>query len=304
LPPGAFLGEGSSWSAFILPYLEEGVTFDYLTIGEDDNNNFQWGSQGAREYKTVEELGNQYRNIKLVESVISVYRCPSGGLPEHQHDLSADNYLVMRRAPASYLGVASGLAQYQYPIYWFRVKKSPPQQPLWQGADGLLVGIHHRDDVGFGQIPFRKVTDGTAKTLMVAEAVHDWETVDQYGHSPEDVRGGRVDHWHGGSDDIDTKIEGGGENYSDPSEFLGSTGVGINLVRSPSENQQICAGKEDSAACQALQISFGSKHSGVVQGVFADGHVEAIQDDIDAQIWSDMGSRAGQIFTTGGAGRR
>src|SRR5882724_1366526 len=24
LPPGAFLGEGSAWSAFILPYLEEG----------------------------------------------------------------------------------------------------------------------------------------------------------------------------------------------------------------------------------------------------------------------------------------
>ncbi len=47
LPPGAFLGEGSSWSAFILPYLEEGNVFSNLTIGEDQNGNFQWGSPGG-----------------------------------------------------------------------------------------------------------------------------------------------------------------------------------------------------------------------------------------------------------------
>jgi prepilin-type N-terminal cleavage/methylation domain-containing protein len=304
LPPGAFLGEGSAWSAFILPYLEEGTVFDLAEIGEDSDAgiNFQWGSPGAREYKSVDELGNDYKNIKVVETVISSYRCPSVGMPEHQYDLSADNYLVMRRVPCSYLGVVSGLAQAQYPIFWVRVQKSPPQAPLWQGADGVLVGIHHREDIGSGQIPLRKVTDGTAKTLMVAEAVHDWQTVDQFGRSPEDVRGGRKDHWHGGSDDIDTSI--GSSSFSDPSEFLGSTGVGINLQRSAQENQQICDGKEDSPACQALQLSFGSEHPGIAQGVFVDGHIEGIQEDIDPQVWSDMGSRAGQFYSTGGAGRR
>ena len=42
LPPGCFLGEGSAWSAFILPYLEEGTAFDSLTIGETDAGNYQW----------------------------------------------------------------------------------------------------------------------------------------------------------------------------------------------------------------------------------------------------------------------
>src|SRR5262245_3857713 len=36
LPPGAFLAEGSAWTAFILPYLEEGAAFSWLTIGEND----------------------------------------------------------------------------------------------------------------------------------------------------------------------------------------------------------------------------------------------------------------------------
>ncbi len=304
LPPGAFLAEGSAWSAFILPYLEEGAAFDQLEIGEikDTSINFQWGSPGGREYRTVDELGNDYRNMKLVETVIQTYRCPSVGMPLHQYDLSADNYLVMNRVPCSYLGVASGLAQAQFPIFWFRVQKSPPQMPLWQGADGILVGIHKDEDVGFGQIQLRKVSDGTSKTVMVGEAVHDYETVDQLGRTPEDRRGGRKDHWHGGSDDIDTSI--GSNSFSDPSEFLGSTGVGINLHRSPQENQQTCQGREDSLPCQALQISFGSEHPGIAQMVFADGHIEGIQEEIDPLVWSDMGSRSSQYFDTGGATRR
>ena len=310
LPPGAFLAEGSSWSAFILPYLEEGAAFDQLRIGEnsDKNINFQWGSPGKREYRTVEELGNDYRNIKLVETVIQTYRCPSVGMPLHQYDVSSDNYLVMRRVPCSYLGVASGLAPAQYPSFWFRVRKAPPLKPLWQGADGVLVGIHKDFDVGFGKIPLRKVTDGTAKTVMVGEAVHDYETVDQLGATAEQPHGSRKDHWHGGSDDIDTLLGGnadnGSDNYRDMSEFLGSTGVGINLHGTPQENQQICVGKEDSPACQALQISFGSEHSGIAQVVFVDGHVEGIQEDIDPLVWSDMGSRASQFFDNGGATRR
>jgi prepilin-type N-terminal cleavage/methylation domain-containing protein len=302
LPPGAFLGEGSAWSAFILPYLEEGSVFDALTIGEDKNGNFQWGSAGGKEYSSVDELGEQFRNIRLVETVIQAFRCPSAALPEHQYDLSADGYLVMRRVPASYLGVASGLAQYQYPSYWLRIQKHPAAAPTWPGADGVLVGIHHTEDVSSGQIPLRKITDGTAKTLMIGEAVHDVETVDQFGHTAEDVRGGRVDHWYGGSDDIDTKI--GNNSFSDPSEFLGSTAVGINLPKSGVENRQICAGREDSAACQALQLSFGSKHPGIVQAAYVDGHIESIQEDIDAQVWSDLGTRASQYYSTGGADRR
>jgi prepilin-type N-terminal cleavage/methylation domain-containing protein len=302
LPPGAYLGEGSAWSAFILPYLEEGTAFADLKIGEDDNGNYQWGSPGGRKYNNVAELGDQYRNIRLAETVISVYRCPSVGMPLHQYDISADGYLVMQRVPCSYLGVASGLAEFQYPSYWMRIQKSPPAAPLWQGADGVLVGIHHTEDVNSGQIPLRKVIDGTAKTVMVGEAVHDFETVDQLGATAEDVRGGRKDHWHGGSDDIDTKI--GGNSYSDISEFLGSTGVGINLQGSAAENQRICLGKEDSPACQALQLSFGSEHPGIAQVVFADGHIEAIEESIDAPVWSDLGTRAGQFYSTGGAGRR
>jgi hypothetical protein len=35
--------------------------------------------------------------------------------------------------------------------------------------------------------------------------------------------------------------------------------------------------------------------------VFCDGHIEAVQQDIDAPVWSDYGTRAGQTLNTGGA---
>ncbi|QDU89529.1 hypothetical protein Pla175_29210 [Pirellulimonas nuda] len=301
LPPGAYLGEGSSWSAFILPYLEEGASFDGLSIGEDDQGNFQWGSPGGAEYASVAALGDKYRNVQLVETVFSVYRCPSMALPEHLYDLSADSYLVMRRVPASYLGIASGLAQNQFPSFWLRVKKKPSAQPLWEGADGVLVGVHHQQDTRTGRIALRKITDGTSKTGMIGEAVSDVETIGSLGRTPEDKRGDRKDHWHGGSDDIDTSI--GSDSYSDMSEFLGSTGVGVNLQGTPQENQQVCR-SADSVTCQALQLSLGSEHAGIVQVLYVDGHVEAIDENIDAAPWSDLGTRAGQSFNNGGADRR
>jgi prepilin-type N-terminal cleavage/methylation domain-containing protein/prepilin-type processing-associated H-X9-DG protein len=301
LPPGAYLGEGSAWSAFILPHLEQGSAFKHLTIGEDQKGNYQWGSPNG-EYSSVASLGDSYRNMQLVETVLPVYRCPSMALPDRVYDLSADGYLVMNRVPGSYIGVASGLAQSQYPTFWLRVKRNPKEQPLWEGADGALVGVHHKEDRQKGSIALRRITDGASNTLMVGEAVSDILTIEEQGREKEDVRGNRKDHWYGGSDDIDTAISGG-DSFSDPSEFLGSTAVGINLLGTSAENQRICRSAE-SPACQALQLSFGSTHAGVVQMVYVDGHVDQVQDDIDPQVWSDLGTRASQTFSTGGADRR
>ncbi|MCO6042394.1 DUF1559 domain-containing protein [Aeoliella sp. ICT_H6.2] len=302
LPPGTYLGEGSAWSAFILPHLEQGSLFSHLTIGEDESGNYQWAYNNG-EYASVGDLPNEYRNIALVETVLPVFRCPSMDLPEHMYDRSAVNWLVMRRVPGSYLGVSSGLIQSQYPTFWIRHKKHPKENPLYEGADGVMVGVHHKQDRKGGSIALRRITDGTSNTVMVGEAVSDTETIETDGRQSEAVEGNRKDHWYGGSDDIDTKIGNSEEDFSDPSEFLGSTGVGINLQRSSAENRGICTSGA-TPQCQALQLSFGSEHSGIVQMLFVDGHLEQVEENIDPQVWSDMGNRDSRVLTTGGADRR
>jgi prepilin-type N-terminal cleavage/methylation domain-containing protein/prepilin-type processing-associated H-X9-DG protein len=289
LPPGCFLGEGSAWSAFILPFLEEGVAFNFLTIGETDAGNFQWANSGP--YTDSALLPNSHRNIRVIESVMSGYRCPSAGLPEHQTDVSADGWYVMRRSPASYLGVVSGLETRQHPLWRMRLQKSPVENPLFPGVDGVMVGLHNIDEAKT-RIKFRMVTDGLSKTALAGEAVHDTDTVEAKGLTREPQPGGRQDHWWGGSDDIDTAP------FMDLSEMLGSTGVRINAQNTFS--QRDCDSSPDSPACQELQLSFGSKHTGIAQMVFCDGHVEGVQEDIDKQVWSDYGTRASQVMQTGG----
>ncbi len=295
LPPGCFLGEGSAWSAFILPYLEEGNAFDFLTIGETDAGNYQWGS--SSQYSDARALDSKHRNVVVIETVMNVYRCPSAGIPEHQTDLSNDSYWVMRRSPASYLGVVSGLESRQHPSWRLRYLRNPPENPDYPGVDGVMVGFHHVTEAK-SRMKLRMITDGTSKTAMVGEAVHDGDTQEAKGQVKEAEQGNRKDHWWGGSDDIDTTRSG--DVYMDMSEFLGSTGVPINVQKGSAQNQALCA-NPDSPECQALQLSFGSNHSGIALMLFCDGHVEGVPEDIESKVWSDYGTRAGQVLQSGGA---
>jgi prepilin-type N-terminal cleavage/methylation domain-containing protein/prepilin-type processing-associated H-X9-DG protein len=290
LPPGCFLGEGSAWSAFILPYVEEGAAFDFLTIGETDAGNFQWAKSDP--YADASKLDAYHSNVVVIETVMPIFRCPSAGLPEHQTDQSNDGYWVMRRSPASYLGVVSGIETVQYPLWRMRYQRAPVQNPNFPGVDGVMVGLHHTEEAQV-RIKFKMVTDGVSKTALAGEALHDWETVDATGTQPEPEPGKRKDHWWGGSDDIDTAP------FMDLSEMLGSTGVPINIQKDPATNANMCANPSD-VSCQALQLSFGSAHSGVVQMVFCDGHIEAVNEDVDKQVWSDYGTRASQVANVSG----
>jgi prepilin-type processing-associated H-X9-DG protein len=221
-------------------------------------------------------------------------------LPEHQLDVTADNYYIMRRSPCSYLGVATGLQtkQYQAGDTYFLKGRPGPQDGNegYDGADGVLYGID-KDDLSDKGVKLPFIEDGTSNTAMVGEAVHDYETQEQWGPNGEDKAGNRKDHWWGGSDDIDT------HPASDLSEFLGSTGVPINFQGLASENQQMCS-NADSNRCQMLQLAFGSEHTGVVQMVFCDGHVQIVQEDVDLVVWSDYGTRSGQTFNTDGSAPR
>ena len=293
LPPGTYLGEGSAWSAYILPYLEEGAAFSSLKIGDDDSQNNQWAHNG--DYGSVADLPDNYQNIRLVETVIQVYRCPSGGLPDHQYDKSFDRWVVMNRVPASYLGVVSGLQVRQHPVWQMRAKKRPPENPGYPGVDGVLVAIHKDEDRAFGSIPLRKIKDGTSKTVIVGETFHDSATQELWGPNGEPEAGNRADHWFGGSDDVDTTP------FVDLSEFLGSTAIPMNIQKDSADNQQFCLAPE-SAECQAIQLAFGSNHTGVTNMLFVDGHIESISEDVDPLVWSNYGTRASQTVASNNDG--
>lgn len=238
-------------------------------------SNYQWAHPGPYTRAQIEN-DPIYRNIILCEAVIEVYRCPSAVEFDHQYDVSIDSWHVMQRVPGSYIGCASGLVTNQNAKV-SSIPDNPYALELKGGADGVLVGLDK--DGKEKAIELRQITDGTSKTMLVGEALHDSQEEEAVGMDGESAVGSRKDHWYIGSDDIDTRGE-------DLSEALGSTGVPPNLHKVYNCNSPA------SGECQALQLSFSSQHPGIVQVVLCDGSVKSINESVDLRIWSYLGSRA------------
>lgn len=273
-PIGAAMGEGSMWTYYILPFLEETSAFAMMNVEEGAGGNFQWAHPGPY---TPEQISNNkiYRNIVLCETPFAVFRCPSAGLPEHQYSAHPGGWLIMRRSPASYLGCASGLMVNQN----LRDKDGVKMGSL----DGVVFSGSH--------VAIRHITDGMSKTLIAGEALHDSVSVEAIGNQPETAAGNKKDHWALGSDDMDGL--GGANAGFDPSEGLGSTAVAINYQnRFP--GVQGCAGLAGDD-CQKMQLAFGSAHPGLANVLRCDGSVDSMSEDVDELVWRDLGTRAGQL---------
>lgn len=269
LPYGLADWEGEYWQYPLLPFIEDEVVKKLSTIG--NGNNYFWGHYGPYAHPPVDQL---HSNIRMIETVIPVFRCPSMGMPEHQLDMCEDpGYLVMNRVPGSYIGCASGLIILQSQLR--------TQAGI---ADGVLFAMPSVNYVAELGVQFREVTDGLSKTMLVGEAVHDVRAQEEIGSTRPETSsvGNRKDHWYIGGD--------AGDMGRDYSEALGSTGVPMNL-QNRFRNVTPCDGL-NRIDCEMLQISFGSTHPGGMQYVRCDGSVDFAEESVDEVVWREMGTRA------------
>ncbi|MEM7315328.1 MAG: DUF1559 domain-containing protein, partial [Planctomycetota bacterium] len=172
-PPAAILSEGSMWSAHILPFIEDKALRDLIHIEEvTGSRNSQWAYPSP--YGDVSQLGENYVNLIACEMPISVFRCPSAGLPLGQHDQSSDAWHVMSRAPASYLGNISGLVTNQNNISWRN--KRITEKSLNDIQDGVIVAVMNQSDfkdkTPKTNVSNRKIKDGMSKTDVGTFHVH------------------------------------------------------------------------------------------------------------------------------------
>ena len=122
------------------------------------------------------------------------------------------------------------------------------------------VGGRFAGDGFFPTADLRHCIDGMSYTACKCEAVSFPEITDS-----------------SGVDIVDHREFSAGEE----SNVLGSTGVPINAY------------KRD-LPFEAIELSFSSYHSGGVNTGFVDGHVDFITESISADVWSALGTQAGQ----------
>lgn len=278
-PPGAVNAEGSMWSYYIMPYIEQTGAQSRMKVEEDldvsPQQNFQWAYPGPYSQQTVMN-DPIYANLVACETIFSVFRCPSASLPEHQYYVSPDDWHVMRRVPASYIGSASGIVINQNVV------------DEYGNSMGTLDGVLF----GNSEVNLKHVVDGSSHTMLVGEAVHDIVAQDENGSVGEEDDGNRKDHWYIGSDDIDVS-RGDNRNGLDMSECVGSTAVPMNY-QDEFRGFNICA-TANHPDCQKMQLAFGSVHTGGMHAALCDGSVEFFHSEVDLIVWRDLATTDGQI---------
>ncbi len=291
-PMAAEFGVGTTWSGLLLPYLEQQNAYQMLTMQEDSVINAQWayplpGKPGDPNDTPV------WRNLFVCEQVFPMFRCPSDTFPAQVADISGDNWIVQRRAAMNYLGCVSGRLtdDRRYRTGVATPWGSTGSVEVISDLDGVfLQKVNHqrikRNGGHYGMIGKRMadITDGTSNTIAIGEAVPDMSAIPEMGTIRENNQPsqGRKDHWGIGSDDVDTT------NQGDMSEALGSTGVPMNQ-RKPAVG---------TPAFAAYEISFGSRHTGGAQFAMADGSVRFLSENLDARVYSALGTRDGGEVTS------
>ncbi|MGI9457473.1 MAG: DUF1559 domain-containing protein [Aeoliella sp.] len=291
-PVGARAYEGTMWSYYLLPFLEEGVSYGVATIGADGHDgdtNWQWAYPGT--YDDISQLPERYRrNMPLCEILFEVMQCPSAALLEHQVDHSCDGRYVMRRVPASYLGSATGLQTDGFrAICETEVRYNSGGTRTEKVRFGDLDGVLY----SWSKVKISQITDGTSNTMLIGEAVHDTDAQERIGARREADQGDHKDHWAIGSNDID--ISRNGAHGHDVSEAMGSLAVPINYQNNFPDNSACeSPGSPPSADCQRVQLAFGSEHPAGFQMVKCDGSVSYIEEGIDSVVRRDLATRASQ----------
>ena len=114
----------------------------------------------------------------------------------------------------------------------------------------------------------RDFLDGLTNTMLIAESLF------LPGVSGPDNDGNDqiIDHWYIGTP---------GMGPSEMSEAVGSTAIPINSWK-----------RKPQAFIEDIELGYASRHTGLIQAVFADGRVQVISDSISRPIWSAIGTRA------------
>ncbi len=132
---------GTTWSAHILPQIEQGSLYETLVFQESGLGN--WGTDDGP-------------NETAAGTYIGTYRCPSMALPEHM-----ENGSIPERVPASYRGSAGTKAT------------SDDTSTALPGT----ISLENLDQDGIfyacSKTKFRDILDGTSHTIMIGESYND-----------------------------------------------------------------------------------------------------------------------------------
>ncbi len=286
LPPGARLGEGTGWHAYLLPFIEQQTLYSQIQLTDADQN-FNWSSDG----------------IVALQAVLPIFRCPSEPAPDRIDSHPGP----VGRAVASYIACATGsIPGNQNDLRSNRLELHPESSgdPAAEAMvrafrSGAMAPTQTFIDHASLNNPYPEletqtrmadILDGTSNTILIGECIFDTSLHHEAGGDSTTNVG--ADHWAIGSGTMDISSSSNAQinPVNDLSEFMGTTALPFNFYHANSNQLNFEDLHDDSLLKEHFAFSFNSWHTGNgVNFALVDGSSRFIGGETDQTVRSRLG---------------
>jgi prepilin-type N-terminal cleavage/methylation domain-containing protein/prepilin-type processing-associated H-X9-DG protein len=310
-------GEGTNWSIYILPYVEQGNVFSKLTFYGDSG----WTDNQTQKSGTYSS--SALNNVTLINSVgLKLYRCPSDPKPNmirndsNVRDASGNETLLVNRN--SYVAIAGAVNNIDG-TGQFKESRNTDGSGWTQGGWGITAwgGVICPDNQG---IKLASMSDGTSNTMLLSEqsaqliGIQNGNIVnDQYsvtstggglfrGHSngttPNPVADGSV----AGTVNAPSRgMDERGQTYTTIRYGINQKGSIANpwpcqLNGTKSALGGVCGGSQGGGGSggwnsEGANVPLVSNHSGGVNALYGDGSVHFLSDSTSLYVLALLATR-------------
>jgi prepilin-type N-terminal cleavage/methylation domain-containing protein/prepilin-type processing-associated H-X9-DG protein len=295
--PWVNAGEGTNWSIYLLPFIEQGNVFNRLTFT---------GDSGWTDDQT-QKTSSAVNNVTLINSVgLKLYRCPSDSKPDmirndsNVRDASGNEVLLVNRN--SYVAIAGAVDRLDA-AGLFRESRNTDSSS-WSAGFGITAwgGVIVPDNAS---VKFGSISDGLSNTLVISEqstqlsAIHETNASrivnDQFSVTST---GGGLFRGHsngrsanGTANPPSRSMDARGQTYT-------TIRYGINQTtgwRCQVFGQGVCGGTQSTPGAgwdsEGANVPLVSNHSGGVNALFADGSVHFLSNGIDLLTLARLATR-------------
>jgi prepilin-type N-terminal cleavage/methylation domain-containing protein len=293
--PWPIAGEGTNWSIYLLPYIEQDNVYKRLTFNGDSG----WTNDQTQVVGGY--TSSALNNVTLINSTsLKLYRCPGDPKPplirndSNVRDASGNEAILVNRN--SYVAIAGAVNNLDGTGQFLESRNTDGSSWSWQFGITAWGGVIVPDNAG---VKFSSVTDGLSNTMVISEQSDQLKAVNQSGNLVNDQysvtsTGGGLfrGHSNGQTNGL----------VNAPARWMDARGQTYTTIRYPINQKTgwtcgvangigVCGGGPGFWNSEGANVPLVSNHTGGVNALFGDGSVHFLRDSMNLVTLARLATR-------------